>query len=164
MFPLSWSDNSDSLNMHAWFSPCCSCKSCFLLPTPSFLADDIPLTLIHAESRPVFLSRSITSARSLRRQKLYGLHKRWHVSPGIICKWTDPFLTSYHYSSDFPATARGNFCTSFQTKGISVLLTSHCGEQFVTFHKNDLKRHQQLFLRRLLGGDVPARQLEAKVT
>lgn len=76
----------------------------------------------------------------------------------------DPFLTSYHQKSDFPTTAWGNFCTSFQTKGISVLLTSHCGEQFVTFHKNYLKRHQQLFPRRLLGGYVPAKQLEAQET
>lgn len=66
--------------------------------------------------------------------------------------------------SDFPTTAWGNFCTSFQTKGTSVLLTSHCGEQFVTFHKNYLKRHQQLFPRRLLGGYVPAKQLEAQET
>lgn len=61
-------------------------------------------------------------------------------------------------------TAWGNFYTSFQTKGISVLLTSHCGKQFVTFHKNYLKRHQQLFPRRLLGGCVPAKQLEAQET
>lgn len=134
----------------------------FFLSTPSFLVDDISLTLIHAESEPMFLSLCIMSARSLPCRKLYGLHKRWHISPGIICKWTDPLLTSYHYNCDFATTAWGNFCTSFQTKGTSVLLTSHCGKQFVTFHKNDLKRHQQLFLRRLLGGYVPAQQLEAK--
>ena len=132
--------------------------------TPSFLVDDISLTLIHAESEPMFLSLCIMSAHSLPCRKLYGLHKRWHISPGIICKWTDPFLTSYHHNSDFPTSAWGNFCTSFQTKGISVLLTSRCGKQFVTFHKNDLKRHQQLFLKRLLGGYVPAQQLEVKVT
>lgn len=164
--PLSWWDNLDSLSTHGCFSPCSSCRPCcFLLLYPSsFLVDDISLTPIRAESEPMFLSLCIMSARSLSRQKLYGLHKGWHISPGIICKWTAPFLTCYHYNPDFPTTAWGNFCTSFQTKGISVLLTSHSGKWFVTFHKNDLKRHQQLFLRRLLGGYVPAQQLEATVT
>lgn len=128
----------------------------------SFSADDMSLTPTPAESEPMFLSLCIMSTHSPLRWKLYGLHKRWHRRPGIICKWMDPFLTSYRHKSDFPTTAWGNFCTSFQTKGTSVLLTSHCGEQFVTFHKNYLKRHQRLFPRRLLGGYVPAKQLEAQ--
>lgn len=160
-FPLSWSDNSDSLNIHAC---CSSCRPFFLLFYPLLCSGWHllnPATRWERAHAPVLC---IMSAHSLRRRKLYGLHKRWHKSPGIICKWMDPFPTSYHYSSDFPTTAWGNFCTSFQTKGISVLLTSHCGKQFVTFHKNDLQIHQQLFPRRLLGGCVPAQQLEGKVT
>lgn len=161
---FSWAGPTTSFIKHpCLLPPCSSCRSCLLLFYPSSLVDDISLNLIHAQSKPMFLSLSIMRAHSQACQKLYGLHKRQHIRPGIICKWMDVLLISYHYNFDFPTTAWGNFCTSFQTKGISMLLTSHCGKQFVTFHKNDLKRHQQLFLRRLLGACVPAWQLEAKV-
>lgn len=42
----------------------------------SFLVDDMSLTLIAAESEPMFLSLCIMSTHSPLGWKLYGLHKR----------------------------------------------------------------------------------------